>query len=242
MKEYHKIETLFKFNQETKRWTNKFCNENVSLLQSNLWLFTEKIDGTNFRIHWNGHKLSYAGRTDNSQFNKQQGERKFVWYIPHHYNHLVIDFINKYLVNEEQEVVFEQRFQENIVTVYGELFGVGIQNGGLYVDSKGLDSKQLDFRVFDIEIGDVFLEYDNAATLAQELGFKFVPIVMIETISQAVEYVLKNDKSTFSNAKLEGLVGKPLGDFRDRLGKRIVVKIKRKDLEKTDGLEEYFNE
>ena len=33
--------------------------------------------------------------------------------------------------------------------------------------------------------------------------------------------------------KLEGLVGKPVGDFRDRLGKRIVVKIKRKDLLKT---------
>ena len=221
MKEYHKIETLFKFNQLTKRWTNDFYNNNVALLKNIMWTFTEKIDGTNFRIYWNGHKLSYAGRTDNSQFNKEQ-----------------IDFIDKYLVNEVQETVFEQHFQDKVVTVYGELYGNNIQKGGgLYTRGQGLN-----FRVFDIEINDVFLEFYDALNLAKSLGYGFVPFAFMGTIKEGINYVMQHYQSKIGEAKLEGIVGKPVGDFRDRFGKRIVVKIKRRDLEKTDGLEVYLNE
>lgn len=211
MKEYHKIETLFKFNAETKKFNyGDFYNENVKLLKDNTWLFTEKIDGTNFRIHWNGHELSYAGRTDRATFSEEQ-----------------IEFITANLVNKTIETIFEQKFQEKVVTVYGELYGAGIQNGGLYVDGKGLG-----FKVFDIEIEDIFLEYDAMAKLAHELGYGFVPIAVIGTINSAIQFVNIHDESIFSEAVLEGVVGKPIGDFHDRLGKRIVVKIKKRDLEK----------
>lgn len=209
MKEYHKIETLFKFNQETKRFENGvFYNENVEILKDNTWLFTEKIDGTNFRIMWDGHKLTYGGRTDISTFFKNQ-----------------IDFIEENLVNEEIEIVFEQKFQEKEVMVYGELFGEKIQTGELYVENGGMA-----FKVFDIEIDNVFLKYDDMCVLANELNYDFVPLVLEGTVEEAVKFVFETDISTFSKAKLEGLVGKPLGDFRDRLGKRIVVKIKKRDL------------
>jgi len=212
MKEYHKIETLFKFSQEHKKWVyGMYYNEDVEILKDNQWVFTEKIDGTNFRIHWDGHELSYAGRTDRAHFSKQQ-----------------IEYIEEHLVNENFEQVFEDKFRDKIVTVYGELYGVKIQNGGLYVDNEGLG-----FRVFDIEIEDVFLTFEQAKGLSIGLGYDFVPLVFVGTIDEALEYVKHNDTSTFSQAKLEGLVGKPLGDFRDRLGKRIVVKIKKRDLEKS---------
>ena len=217
MKEYHKIETLFKFSQEHKKFIyGKFYNENVELLKDNKWFFTEKIDGTNFRIHWDGHKLQYAGRTDKAQFLKEQ-----------------IDFIEKELVNEEIEQLFEQKFNEKIVTVYGELYGNKIQNGGLYTNGNGLD-----FKVFDIEICDIFLKFNDMQELANELGYGSVPLAMVGTIQNAIDYCERFDKSLFSNAKLEGLVGKPIGDFRDRLGKRIVVKIKKRDLLKSIKLEE----
>lgn len=207
MKEYQKIETLFKFNAETKRFNyGDFYNENVRLLKDNMWLFTEKINGINFRIHWNGHELSYAGRTDKATFSKEQ-----------------IEFITANLVNETIETIFEQKFQEKVVTVYGELYGVGINDGGLYVDGLG-------FKVFDIEIEDIFLEYNNMISLAAELNYDFVLIAVIGTINSAIEFVKTHDKSLFSSATLEGVVGKPYGDFRDRLGKRIVVKIKKRDL------------
>ena len=34
----------------------KFRNECVEYLKDNDWIFTEKIDGTNVRVHWDGHK------------------------------------------------------------------------------------------------------------------------------------------------------------------------------------------
>lgn len=210
MKEYHKIETLFKFNNETKKFNNdEFYNPTVELLKNHGWLFTEKIDGTNFRIMWDGHKLTFGGRTNNATFSKVQ-----------------LEFIENNLVNEDIERTFEQLFMEKNVIVYGELYGKGIQkDGDLYVDNDGLS-----FKVFDIEINDIFLTYTNMKEVATNLGYNYVPLVLQGTIQEAIDYVLKTDKSTFSNANLEGLVGKPLGDLRDRLGKRIVVKIKKRDL------------
>lgn len=212
MKEYHKIETLFKFDQTIKRFIyGDIYNESVMLLKDNQWVFTEKIDGTNMRIHWDGHKLQYAGRTDNAEFSQEQNE-----------------YIKQYLANEDFEQVFEQKFADKVVTVYGELYGNKIQNSGLYTDGKGLG-----FKVFDIEICDIFLTYQKMFVLALELGYEYVPYVFSGTIEDGIKYVETHDNSIFSKAKLEGIVGKPLGDFRDRLGNRIVVKIKKKDLEKS---------
>lgn len=212
MKEYHKIETLFKFDQATKRFIyGDIYNESVMLLKDNQWVFTEKIDGTNLRIHWDGHKLQYAGRTDNAEFSNEQ-----------------IECIKQYLVNEDFEQAFEQKFADKIVTVYGELYGVKIQNGGLYTNGSGIE-----FRVFDIEICDIFLTYEKMTILANELGYNVVPLALIGTVDDGLKFVETHDYSIFSNAKLEGIVGKPIGDFRDRLGNRIVVKIKKKDLEKS---------
>lgn len=208
MKEYHKIETLFKFDNDTKKYTNEFYNKSVELLKDNQWIFTEKIDGTNLRIFWDGHKLQYGGRTNNANFSEEQN-----------------NYIKENLVNENIEILFEQKFQNKEVYVFGELFGVKIQNGGLYTENQGIS-----FRVFDIEVDGVMLTYDSTVGLANELGYQCVPLVFIGTIDYAINYVLKHFTSTFSSAELEGVVGKPIGDFRDRLGKRIVVKIKRRDL------------
>ena len=45
----------------------KFRNPVVEFLKDNQWNFTEKIDGTNIRVHWDGHKVMFGGRTDNAQ-------------------------------------------------------------------------------------------------------------------------------------------------------------------------------
>lgn len=204
MKEYHKIPNLYKFDEKThKHIIGDIYDESVELLKNCKWAFTEKIDGMNFRIHWDGHKLTYAGRTDNATFSAKQ-----------------IEFITNNLLKEE---LFEQTFMEKQATVYGELYGSGIQNGGLY-------SNDIQFSVFDIEIEDIFLNKESMDGLAYTLGYNSVPLVCIGTIEDGVNFVIKNEQSVFSKAKLEGVVGVPLGGFRNRLGKRIIVKIKRKDL------------
>lgn len=209
MKEYHKIKNLFVFDKETKKFLPDFRDSTFVALANIQWIFTEKIDGTNFRIFWDGHKLTYGGRTNNAQFNKKQ-----------------IEFIDKYLVNPENEELFEQLFGEKEVMVYGELFGAGINNGGRYVGGEGFD-----FRVFDIEIGGFFIERgENFDNICFQLNLASVPITFVGTLPEAVELVRKTPTSTFSDAPLEGFVGVPVGGFLDRMGKRIIVKIKRRDL------------
>lgn len=211
MKKYHKIDTLWVFDIKKKRFdAGQFLSKEVELLRHNAWEFTEKVDGTNLRIYWDGYSLSYAGRMDESTFTPQQH-----------------DFIQTYLVNESVVAIIEQKFKDKQVYIFGELIGVGIgKEGEKYVKETGLP---YDFRVFDIEIGGVMLERSNAYALATSLGYKAVPIVLLGSIQDGLDYVENNAQSTFSEANLEGLVGVPVGNFRDRLGQRIIIKIKKRD-------------
>ena len=69
MKTYEKIEGLFVRDCDgTKRMIEgEFRNSTVEFLKDAQWEFTEKIDGTNIRICWDGHKVTFGGRTENSQ-------------------------------------------------------------------------------------------------------------------------------------------------------------------------------
>ena len=208
MKKYHKIETLYNFNEETKRFdTSKLRNPVVEELRYNKWLFTEKIDGTNLRIYWDGHKLTYAGRTDKSQFSKQQTE--------------YLDSV----INEDLEMLIEQNFGEKEAYLFGELYGGNIQKvGKLY-------SENYDIMIFDVVVNGIYLLRDDVIGVCSSLGLYTVPRVLWGTIDDALEYVKYNEKSTFSDAPLEGLVGTPELGFLDREGKRIIVKIKKRDSE-----------
>ena len=66
MVEYNKIETVF--NRDTtgtkKLIRGDWRNEAVEYLKDSKWQFTEKFDGTNIRVIWDGHYISFAGRTD----------------------------------------------------------------------------------------------------------------------------------------------------------------------------------
>jgi hypothetical protein len=209
-KEYHKIETLCKFDQTTKKFIpNTFYNSSVEILKNHSWEFTEKIDGTNFRIYWNGHTLSYAGRTDNAVFSNEQKA-----------------FIEEKLVNEAMTTSFETLFKDKEVIIYGELYGNKIQKDGhLYTTDNGYG-----FKVFDFYKDNTFMPYKHMIHLCKEIGYDLVPLVLVGTIDEGIYYVENNVKSTFSNAILEGLVGKPIGNFLDYRGDRIIVKIKRRDL------------
>lgn len=69
MIEYTKIETPFERDMDgTKKLIEgKWRNETIEFLKDNEWICTEKIDGTNIGIVWDGHRVTYQGRTENSQ-------------------------------------------------------------------------------------------------------------------------------------------------------------------------------
>lgn len=204
MIEYNKIETVFErdTNGSKRLIEGQFRNETVKYLANNCWEFTEKIDGTNIRVHWDGHKITFGGRTERAQ-------------IP---AHLFKKLQEIFLTNEVEEL-FEQKFGEKEVVLFGEGYGAKIQNGGLYRSDVG-------FILFDVMIGDNYQPRATVEGVAKCFGLEIVPIVLVGTIEDGVQYVKTHPCSTIGTAPMEGVVGRPAVEVRDRVGKRILVKIK----------------
>lgn len=211
MKEYHKIETLFVRDMDGDKTLieGKFRNELVDYLKDNEWIFTEKVDGTNIRIHWNGHNVIFGGRTDNAQ-------------IP---TFLLNDTLYPKFAGTVNEQMFEQKFGETPVTLYGEGYGAKIQKGGgLYREDNG-------FILFDVMVGETYLDRENIEDVAKSFGIDVVPIVLTGTIQEAVDYVKSAPKSQIANEEkeMEGLVGTPNVRVFDHNGNRAIVKVKAED-------------
>lgn len=66
MYKYTKIETVFKRDVEgTKKLIEgKYRDKTVEYLKDNLWIGTEKIDGTNIGVVWDGYNITFQGRTE----------------------------------------------------------------------------------------------------------------------------------------------------------------------------------
>ena len=211
MIEYTKIETPFErdMNGSKKLIEGKFRNETVEYLKDSQWICTEKIDGTNIGIVWDGHKVSYQGRTERAQ-------------IPTHLMNKLIELFGGD-VNEE---LFEQKFGETPVILFGEGYGVKINNGGNY-------RSDVSFILFDVYLPDqnLWLKRDAIEDIAKAFNVDAVPIVMRGTIQEAVQFVKTKPKSTIGTANMEGLVCKPKVDLLDRMGRRVMVKIKVKDFD-----------
>lgn len=207
MVEYNKIDTVF--NRDiygTKRLiVDSWRNEAVEYLKDSRWQFTEKFDGTNIRVIWDGHSISFAGRTDKA-------------IIPQH----LLEYLNKTFSTQEVEQLFEQVYGDKQVILFGEGYGYKIQNGGNY-------RNDVSFILFDVMIGENYQERQWVEETAVMLGIDVVPIVLEGTIEEAIEFVKKHQKSTVGTAFMEGVVGRPAVELRDRTGKRIIVKIKYSD-------------
>lgn len=167
------------------------------------WTFTEKLDGTNLRVEWDGYRPTFKGRTDNAQ-------------IP---STLVV-----HLQETFTEELLEQQFGDTAVVLYGEGVGPKIQkNGDRYFPEQT-------FVLFDIRIGKWWLRYDDIVQIADKLSVPVVPLALMRTITHAKNDITGGLKSSYGDFYAEGVVGvAPLG-LLDRSGQRITVKLKHKDL------------
>lgn len=207
MREYHKIETLFErdLNGSKNLLEGKFRNPAVEFLANNKWVFTEKIDGTNIRVYWNGHKVAFGGRTATSS-------------IPAH----LVNKLNEMFATPETEQMFEQVFGEKEVILFGEGYGAKIQSGGNY-------RSDVSFMLFDVMIGENYQPRKTVVEIATMFGIEVVPIVLEGTIQEGIDFIKTQPNSAFGTAKMEGIVGRPEVELKDRTGKRVIVKIKAKD-------------
>lgn len=208
IKEYEKIETVFTRDEGTKKLNEKiYRNETIQFLKDIDWEFTEKIDGTNIRIYWDGHKVSYYGRTERAQ-------------IPSQLMNKLIELFGGN-VNEE---MFEQKFGETPVMLIGEGYGAKIQNGGNYREDNS-------FILFDVCINDNYVSRESVKDIADYFNLELIPTIKIGKLQEGIDYVKSKPKSTIGNADMEGLVARPLIELKDKQGKRIIVKIKVCDFE-----------
>lgn len=207
MIEYNKIDTLYKRDMEgsKKLLEGEFRNPTVEFLKDNIWTFTEKIDGTNIRVYWNGHKVQFGGRTERAQ-------------IPSD----LVNYLNSVFGTSEAEQIFEEKFGDTEVILFGEGYGPKIQNGGLY-------RNDVSFIMFDVLIAGNYQPRESVEDIARAFDIDVVPVIFEGTIQEGVDFVKTHPDSTIGTAKMEGLVGRPKIEMRDRCGKRVIVKIKWED-------------
>ena len=201
--EYPKIETLLNRDEKTfKVQLEEWRLPEFAYLAGLPWQWTEKVDGTNIRIHWNGISVSFGGKTDKAQ-------------VPT----FLLARLNA-LFSAEKFAAF---YPDSPMTLYGEGFGAKIQRGGKY------KADGVDFVLFDVLIEGWWLERPNMEDIASKLGTQTVPLVGTGTLRNAVACAHAGLQSRWGNFQAEGLVVKPEVGLRTRSGHRIIGKIKTKD-------------
>lgn len=209
--EYHKIHNIYSRDETTKRVVcGRWARPEFEFLQHAQWVFTEKVDGTNVRVMWDGERVAFGGKTDNASMPVPLLQALHAIF-PHE------KFTHYY--DAEQSVA-------PAMCLYGEGYGGKIQGGGKY-------SPTPDFVLFDVKIAGLWLTREAVADVAARLGCQSVPIVMVGTLHDAVRRVADATglRSNWGDFVAEGVVGRPATELLDRRGNRIIVKIKHRDMQ-----------
>lgn len=205
MNEYHKIYNIYKRDVLTNCLIKgNYYDPYVEFLKNLDWVATEKVDGTNIRIQWNGKELKFGGKTDNAQLHAGLVKR-----------------LNDLF--EDKKELFAEKFGEYPVCLYGEGYGAGIQTGGCYKNEK-------DFVLFDVWINGNWLNRGEVEGIAQMMGLEMVPIVKIAPLEELVKVVEGGLKSSWGDFIAEGVVARPMFELKNKFGERLIVKIKARDL------------
>jgi hypothetical protein len=222
--EYPKINGAFKRDMANGGviMPDIFSTDEFKYLEDSLWTWTEKVDGTNVRLHFNGEKVAAGGRTKDAQ-------------MPGHLMYALAQY------NDPHRWVDAFGLDDDgtqDATIYGEGYGPKIQNGGRYRTDVG-------FIVFDIRIGRWWLKREDVVEVAGKMGMDVVPIVATCSLNEAIGQIRNHDwagvetltsivaenNTQVSVAVMEGIVGTPSVPLYDRRGNRIITKLKIKDFE-----------
>jgi hypothetical protein len=209
--EYHKIQTVYLRDPETKFRTlllGQYADPAFEFLASNPWVFTEKVDGTNIRVMWDGATVTFGGKTDSAQ-------------IP---ATLVRRLAERFQTTAARQRLAETfAFENPQVVLYGEGYGAKIQKGG------GNYRADQDFVLFDVRVGEWWLQRSDVEDIAAKLELDAVPIIGKGTLLEMVSKAQAGFLSLWGNFPAEGIVARPKCELRTRNGHRIITKIKTKD-------------
>jgi len=212
---YPKINTLWKRDEKNKHviMPNEYSCEEFANIR--YWHITEKVDGTNVRIFWDGVKVRFGGRTDNAQ-------------MPTY----LLSYLQDTFTIEKMKEAFPDilpDLHEEIV-LFGEGYGAKIQKGG------GNYRDDVSFILFDVYIESWWLNRDSVTDIAKKLGIDEVPTLGVWGVNQIQDFVKNKPESTIAQKEKisEGIVARshPLVLFRD--GTPVMFKLKVVDYEKLE--------
>jgi len=130
-------------------------------LSDGLWIVTSKLHGANFSFWCDGDAVKVGSRSqfvDGTFYGSQQ-------------------VINKH--EEEFLRYHREHFKKGqIVVIYGELFGNGIQKGVKYGEKR--------FNAFDVVVDGEILLKQNAYDLATVAGFEWVPVLFCGSFEECM--------------------------------------------------------
>lgn len=252
---YQKINTIFMRDAKNVIMPyDGFTEPEFEYLRGLKWRGEEKIDGSCMRIEvtktevWDDpmepsklegveFTVRFAGKTDNAQIppklqkfmeENYPDEKVFAAlglkkFIP------VEEWVEHKWVTSDGITPSYDAIPE-IYTIYGEGYGAGIQKaGGNYI------SNGVGFIVFDVKVNDIYLLTSACDEIATKLGAPIVPFMGYFTIDEAIDFVRKGFKSNIAENKefiAEGLVLRTDLGLRNRMGKRLIVKVKYEDFKK----------
>jgi hypothetical protein len=206
---YPKIPTFWKRDPKTKYKTlleGEWATHEIGFLANLPWIGTEKVDGMNIRVIWDGQAVRFAGRTDNAQMPEP-------------------------LLSRLQQLFPVDKMAGEFgywpITLYGEGYGVKIQKGG------GYKPDGQDFILFDAMF-DSFKWMQRGALLdiAKRLGCDIVPEVFVGTLDEAAFHAKRGMPSVIAEQRgtmSEGLILKPAVEMFNAVGERVITKIKTSD-------------
>jgi len=206
MEHYHKIQTVFLRDPQTKMKTlleGQFALPEFAYLANNQWVFTEKVDGTNIRVMFDGQQITFGGKGDESE-------------IP---DFLLTSLSDIFL---PQLATFRTKFDSG-VCLYGEGYGAKIQKAGQKY------RQDQSFVLFDVKIGDWWLNRLDVEEISLALQIDVVPIIGTGTLYDMVEMTRAGFNSLWGDFKAEGIVARPAVELKSRAGNRIITKIKHRD-------------
>lgn len=212
MNEYHKINSIYMRDPSNNHKTfllGQWAQPEFGLLDRLTWVGTEKVDGTNIRVIWDGERVRFGGKTDSAQ-------------IPA----VLVEYLNSHFTPERMAAG-----TEGPVTLYGEGFGGKIQKGSRY-------RQEQRFILFDAWVVHdpfgIWLDQSVVRSIGEKLDIPVVPVAYQGSLSDAVDVVARGFKSEVaqdSTLIAEGLVLRPEYELRDRMGRRIITKIKHRDFQ-----------
>lgn len=202
MTQYHKIETLYRRDEKThKVIPGEWKTQEFEYLAGLDWGWTEKLDGTNVRVIYDGQGgRSFAGKTDNAQFHPA-------------------------LLAHLQGAIGDSPFGDKPAVLYGEGIGEKIQGGGDYCE--GHQFVLFDVLVNGVWLDRYDVE--DVARALRVPAVPLVMMDRPDGAANHVRLGLASLFARRAPRPMEGLVGRPLVELQDKQGRRIIAKIKTKD-------------